>query len=115
MSDEWKSIIELITGWILRVFSAIAPKMIGRRMGTAQMGAFDGLFQPTFFPTSEFFSSFLTFILYTLSFNPRLSTRPFFEAYLSLNRAILSLKMANLSLNQTILSLRKAKPPPNEG
>ena len=108
MSDEWKILIELITGWILRVFSAIAPKMMGRRMGTAPMGAFAGLFHPTFSLTSEYFSSFLTFILYTLSFNPRLSTRSFFEAYLSLNRAYLSLNRAYLSLNRAYLSLNRA-------
>ena len=108
MSDEWKMAIELITGWILRVFSAIAPKMRGYRMGTGQMGAFADLFHPTFFPTSEYFSSFFTLILFTLSFNPCLSTRPFFEAYLSLNRAYLSLNRAYLSLNRAYLSLNRA-------
>jgi hypothetical protein len=72
------------------------------------LGTKAALFHPTFFPTSEFFSSFLTFILYTLSFNPRLSTRSFFEANLSLNRAILSLNKAYLSLNRAILSLNQA-------
>jgi len=108
MSEEWKTMIELITGWILKAFSAFAPKMMGCRMGTAQMGAIAWLFQPTFFPTSEFFSSFLTFILYTLSFNPHLSTRSFFEAYLSLTRAYLSLIKAILSLNRAYLSLNQA-------
>ena len=72
------------------------------------MGTKPALFQPTFFPTSEFFSSFLTFILYTLSFNPRLSTRPFFEPYLSLLKMNLSLLDTILSLPEAILSLPKA-------
>ena len=72
------------------------------------MGAKPGLCHPTFFPTSEFFSSFLTFILYTLSFNPRLSSRPFFKPNLSLLEAILSLNKAYLSLSKAILSLPEA-------
>jgi hypothetical protein len=56
----------------------------------------------------EIFTSFLTFILYTLSFNPRLSTRPFFGPILSLPEAILSLGKAILSLNKAILSLPEA-------
>jgi len=72
------------------------------------MGTKAGLFYPTFLPTSEFFSSFLTFILYTLSFNPRTRNRSFFEANRSLNRANLSLNKANLSLNRAYLSLSRA-------
>jgi len=108
VKSEMERFFELITGWILKVFSAIAPKWKGARMGTGQRGAFAGLFQPTFFPTSEYFSSFLTFILYTLSFNPHLSTRSFFEAYLSLNRAYLSLIKAILSLPMRYCSLLEA-------
>ena len=72
------------------------------------MGTKAGVFQPTFFPTSEFFSSFLTFILYTLSFSPRPRNRPFFSPNLSLPETILSLNKAYLSLNKAILSLPEA-------
>jgi hypothetical protein len=105
---EAEKLIELITSWILIAFSAIAPIGTGARMGTVIMGTKAALFQPTFFPTSEFFSSFLTFILYTLSFNPRLSTRPFFEPYLSLLKMNLSLLDTILSLPEAIRSLSKA-------
>ena len=80
-SDKTAMMIELLTGLIIKAFSVFAPKRAGCRMGTGQMGAIAGLFHPTFFPTSENFSSFFTFILYTLSAKISGATRPKSQAY----------------------------------
>jgi len=66
-----------------------------------------GLFQPTFFPSSENFSSFFPCLVPAFYCLLRLRRRPFFEANRSLHRVILSLNQASLSLNRAILSLPK--------
>ena len=63
MKREAERLIEILTGWILKVFSAFAPKRQGCRMETAFRGRGIGPIQPPqltkFSPTSEIFFSFL--------------------------------------------------------
>jgi len=105
MGEKWKSLIESLTSWILKAFSAIVPMRTVGRMGTIQMGAMAGLFHPTFFPTSEIFLLFFPCLPPTAYCLLRLRNRPFFKPNLSLLEAILSLPEANLSLSKAILSL----------
>ena len=72
------------------------------------MGTKTALFQPTFFLTSEIFSSFFPDLRSATYHLLLLRRRSFFEAILSLIRAYLSLKQANRSLNRAFLSLNQA-------
>ena len=72
------------------------------------MGTKAGLFHPTFFPTSEFISSFFPCLLPTVYCLLRPRNRSFFRPNLSLNKAYLSLNKAILSLNRAYLSLKEA-------
>ena len=66
MSDEWKSMIEFLTGWIIIAFLIFVPKWTGARMGTALLDRRISPMEPppltSFSPTSEilFPFSFLT-------------------------------------------------------
>ena len=58
MKREAKEILLILTGWILKVFSAIAPIGTGVRMGTAQNGDKARSFPADFFPNLRIFFFF---------------------------------------------------------
>ena len=97
--------IEFITSWFLKAFSAFAPKKAGHRTGAAQIGGKSPAFQSDFFPNLR---NFLLFSSPTYDLQPTTYCLSLPEAHLSLNRAILSLNQAILSLNRANLSLNQA-------
>ena len=88
-SDKKAMMIELITSWIIKAFSAFAPKWEPAELGTARMGRQTGIIQSfllqNFFPTSENFFSFLPLptdycILPTASLGASAQTQAFVRA-----------------------------------
>ena len=67
LSEEWESMIEILTGWILKALSAIAPKRQGCVMGTGLNGNKSWSWPADFLPNLRKFLSFSSPTYYLLS------------------------------------------------